>query len=118
MTLSATELANMRAVVEQLLPDTCNILTVTRTADGAGGWTDSWGTVTASVDCRLDPISGKEQLAGGAIEPFHRFVLTVPYDTTILPAYRIEHSTFIYNIISVDYDKSWPVSKRAIVERV
>lgn len=108
----------MRAVVEELMPDTCNILTVAFTADGAGGWSEAWGTVTASVACRIDPISGKEQYAGGAVEPFHRFVLTVPYDTTLLPANRIQHNSFIYNVISVDYDKSWAVSKRAIVERV
>lgn len=118
MSLSNAELEYMREDVESLLPDTCAVLSATVTNDGAGGFTEAWGTVTASVACRIDAISGKEQLAGGAIDPFHRYVLTVPYDTTLTTSYRIEHGDETYSIISVDSDKSWATCRRAIVEQI
>ena len=47
----------MRAVVADMLPDTCNILSESITPDGQGGVTSSWGTVSSTVACRLDDTS-------------------------------------------------------------
>lgn len=118
MNLSEFELDSMREDIESLLPDIGNILSVTTATDGAGGITETWGTLTVGVACRLDAISGKEQLAGGAIEPFHRYVLTLPYSVVITSAHRFEHNSIEYSVISVDSDKSWATCTRAIVERV
>lgn len=115
--LSNAELVSMRADIADLLPDTCSILSLTTTPDGQGGVTETWGTATASVSCRLDAYRGKEALAGGAIQPFNTYVLTVPYDTTITTANKIEHSSTTYNVTSVDADKSWPITMRVYLER-
>lgn len=116
--LSDAELAAIRADVLNLLPDTCNLLTVTNTSDGQGGFTQTWGTVDTCVKCRLDPIRGSEQIAGEAIRPFHTFVLTLPYDVTITEQYRVEIGTYTYNVTSIDPNKSWRASVRAYVEVV
>ena len=119
--LTAAELASIRADIAELLPDTCIIITVTNTADGQGGYTQ--GTAAAgTVDCRLDAkiinsLRSSERLAAGGIQPFHQFILTVPYDTNITPDNIVQKGTEVYNVISVDADKSWKGAVRVILER-
>jgi len=107
----------MRDVLEQLMPDTCNILSVTRTSDGQGGWSEAWGTAYAGVICRLDPLPGKEIPVGGAVQPYKAYILTLPYDTTITEANRVEISTNSFAVKSVDTRKSWAATRRALLER-
>lgn len=118
MTLTAAELSAMRDDIETLLPDTCNLLTVTRTVDGKGGWTDAWGTATAGVACRLDATGGREAAAGDALRPYTSWVLTLPHDTTITAQYRVEHGGNTYSVTAVNDDNSWIASKRVSLERV
>ena len=115
--LSTSHLNYMRDVLEQLMPDTCNILSVTRTSDGQGGMIDTWGTASASVICRLDPLPGKEIPVGGAVQPFKAYTLTLPYDTVIVEANRIELGTETFAVKSVDKQKSWAATRRALLER-
>ena len=107
-----------RDILETALPDTCNILSVSLASDGQGGQVETWGTATASVACRLDPERGRELQAGGAVQSFNTYVLTMPYDTTVTSANRIEHGSYTYSIHSVDYDKSWPIDIRCQLERI
>ena len=121
ITLTSDELKYIRDSVGELMPDVGYILTVTNTADGAGGVTESLATSSAYM-CRIDPdvnriLKSGESMAGGGISPFHRFILTLPYDTTINTDNRFKCGTETYNIISVDRDKSWRASVRAYIER-
>ena len=116
--LTTAELTVMRDTIEQLLPDTCNILTATNVNDGQGGITTTWGTTSASVACRLDKRSGQEQVTGGAVKPYTEWMLTLPYDTTITSNQRVEVGSSTFNVISVDGDKSWEASIRVILEKV
>lgn len=123
MTLpSASELAGIRADFENyLLPDTCNILTETRTSDGAGGYTSTWGTATANVACRMDTNTRRDQfemVAGGAQRPFIEYVVSFAHDTTINTGQRIEFDSVEFNVVSINEAQSWKPLKRAIVERV
>jgi head-tail adaptor len=117
ITLTAAELSEIRSAINDLMPDTCNLLTNSATADGYGGITSTWGTAVASVPCRLDGIKGNEQLAGGAIMPFHTYVMTFPSTAVVTEANRIQHGGYTYQVRSVDLDKSWIASVRAYVER-
>lgn len=110
------ELSAMREALETLLPDTCNILSVTEASDGAGGVTQTWGTASASVACRVDYQSGMESIHGGAVQPYSRHILTVPYDTTVTEQNKVEHGGNTYHVTSVDQDKSWPVVLRVVLE--
>jgi len=121
MTITAAELTQMRADVQELMPDTCNLLTVTNTPDGYGGVTQAWGTATADVICRLDNASNTtygEQLVANGIQPFSRWVLSVPHGTSMTDEMQVEIGADLYNVTMVDVDKSWPVVERAVLEAV
>jgi head-tail adaptor len=116
---SAAEWASIQADIEATsLPDTCTILSVTQVSDGQGGFTDTWGTVSASVPCRLDPVRGQEQQVGGAVQPFHTYVLSLEYGAAITAAYRVVVNSQTFNVRSVDTGKSWSGQVRAYVEIV
>ena len=117
---SDAEIAAIRSDIEAAtLPSTGGaILSVTQVADGQGGFTDTWGTVTSGLVYRLDPVRGQEQLSGGAVMPFFTYVLSLPHGTTITEAHRFKTSSDTYNVRSVDADKSWSGQVRAYVERV
>jgi SPP1 family predicted phage head-tail adaptor len=116
--MDTNELDRLRADLEaDLLPDTCYILTKVRTSNGAGGWTTT--TVTSdTVACRLDPLRGREAVVAGVQQPFHGYMLTLPNGTTITTDQKVEVNGVRYNVISMDADKSWAASVRALVERL
>ena len=112
--LDTSMLAAMREAIAELLPDTCSVLSVTKTADGKGGWTESYGTT--SVSCRLDIKSGMEQVVGGGVQPYRHCMLSVPYDTTITTDYLVVHGGVTYNVLTVSTGQSWQAVKRVEVE--
>lgn len=121
--LNAKELEGIRSDINNLLPDTGYIRTNTQTPDGMGGVNDSWarsGTVTYRLDPEfIRPLQAAEKIAGGAVEPFHSYVLTLPYNTSVAEEQRFEDSSGnYYNIISVDDPKSWKASVRCFVELI
>ena len=116
--LSTDEVTAMRVDVLRMLPGSGYILAPTETSDGQGGFTTTWGTVTATA-YRLDPLSGNRLLAGGAVQPFHAYQLTLPYNAVITTANRFKDSAgAVYSVKSVDTGKTWAVSLRAVVERI
>lgn len=115
--LPSDELSDLQAAIEATLPDTCALLTATYASDGQGGFVETWGTATASIACRLDAMGGRKSIAGEAIQPYSKFVLTLPHDATITTAYRVRHNSIDYNVTSVS-DGSLLACKRAILERV
>jgi hypothetical protein len=116
--LSDAELAQIRADVSLLLPDICDILSPAGTADGCGGNTDAWGTASAGVACRLDPIRGNEQVAGAAPQAFYQYMLTLPHGTAITTENKVVISTVEYKVVNADAGKSWDASRRCVVERL
>ena len=116
--LTARELAQMQADILDLLPDTCDILSVAYTADSEGGFTEAWGTATAGVHCRIDYRSGRENLMGGAIQPYSNAVLSIPYNTTINLTNRVKSGDYIWAVKSINDGQSWKAVKRVEMERV
>jgi len=120
--LTDAELTAIRADIEDLLPDTGYIIAVTETADGLGG--QSIGTsIAGTVSCRLDPkiintLNSGEEMVGAAVESFHRWILTLPYNTTIAANNQFLHNDVLYNVSSIDDDKSWKASVRVMLEKV
>ena len=115
--LSSDDLEYMRDCIESLLPGTAYLLSLTVGSDGYGGITETWGTA-GTVACRIDSKTISEPTQGGAIQPQHGFVLTVPHDTTITEAYRVVVGSETYTVTSVDSDKSWNACIRKYLERV
>ena len=118
--LSAEELRQMRDDIEDLMPDTCSILSVAYTSDGQGGLAETWGTATGgtAVSCRIDFASGKEALTSGAIQPFTRAMLSVPYDTSLTTDNRVAWGSYTFNVVSVNLGQSWNLVRRAVLEQV
>jgi hypothetical protein len=108
----------MRATIDAALPDTANILNVTYTPDGQGGYTDNWGTASVSVPCRLAFERGLETIAGGGLQPFAGLVLTMPYNTALTTANRVEQGGVLYDVKSVDTGKSNNLCVRAQVGKI
>jgi head-tail adaptor len=115
--LPDAELAQIRTDLENTLPDTCNILSGSTTSDGQGGWSETWGTAYQGVACRLDFIGGRESVAGGALMPYAKAIVTLPQDTVITAQNRIEHDGNTYTVQAVNIG-SWLGVKRATVEKV
>ena len=116
--LTTAELVSMRATIDAALPDLANILNVTYTPDGQGGYTDSWGTALVSVPCRLAYERGLETIAGGGLQPFAGLVLTMPYNTALTTANRVEQGGVLYDVKSVDAGKSNNLCVRAQVGKI
>ena len=118
MTITTDQLASMRASLNQLMPDTGYIMSnLGLTPDGYGGFTEAWGTA-GTITCRVDAVSGRELLAGGAVQPFFSYKLTAPYDTVLTAAQRVQVGSETYAIKSVDTGKSDAISLRADLERL
>jgi hypothetical protein len=110
--ISGSELAEIREAIEtDLLPDTCSILSVTEVNNGMGGVTETWGTASANVACRLDMKTGvdagRERVIGGAIQPYTMYMMSLPYDVTIASTNRILHSAITYAVVSINRNQSW-----------
>ncbi len=114
--MDAGELARLQADLAALLPDRCDLLTVTRTSDGAGGWSESWATAAANVPCRFDPLRGSEALVGAALQSRQVYTVTLPAGTTLTTASRLKRGTTSYAVLAVDGVKSWAGTLRAVVE--
>jgi hypothetical protein len=117
--LSAAELAQMRADVVNMLPDTCDIQAKTEASDGAGGVTYTWSAVTdgAGVACRVDPLSGRDELA---VEISRETLaeamrLTVAWDAPLDAGERVLIGGVAWEILSKDVAHSWRVSRRAVI---
>ena len=123
--LSNKDLASIRADVADLLPDTGFIIAVSNTPDGAGGYTQGTAVKAGgTVNYRLDPkiismLKGSEKMAAGAIVPFQQWILTLPHNAPITTEDQfLDDTGTLYNVISVDEEKSWNASTRVIVEQL
>lgn len=116
--LAARTLALMRAQATQLLPDTCTIQSVSRSSDGAGGWSETWSTL-ATVACRLDPLKQQAQpdVVAGREAIIVPRQLTVPWDAPIDVDRRVVVGSETYEIRELVDDHAWRVCRRAKVVR-
>ena len=74
--------SQLRGIAWLSLSDTGHILRGSATDDQGGGITQVWGTA-GTVSCRIDPLSGREQVFGGQIDDRTTHVLTLPAGTDI-----------------------------------
>lgn len=110
MPLTAGELASARSTVNAYLASgTAVIYSPTRTADGQGGFTDSFaatGTATARVAAAsVDQFGGQELQVGGRYMEIGSRVMTVPYNTTITTTNRVIFNSVTYEVVEV-YDRT------------
>lgn len=116
--LTAAELAQIRADIGELFPDTCTILSKGGTINAQGDYLDTWGTASSSVPCRVDEKTGKEVLTGGAIVPYQKVTISMAYNATITEANRIVVNGGTFSIQAVNNEQSWAGVKRIDAEKL
>jgi head-tail adaptor len=115
--LTAADLAYMRSSINELFPDTCNILNLSWSSDNEGGQNESWGTLSSSA-CRVDYGQGREVMTGGALMPYQKATISLPYNATISTANRIQIDTDVFSIQAVNKAQSWRGVTRCTAELV
>ena len=121
--LSSADLAQMRADVAYMLPGTCIIKlvgTAQITVDSAGGWTETPAAATAgTVACRVDPVktSSSQLMTTQQLQELVgiQYRLTVPYNAPLAPNCQVEYLSRTYQVVELEIDHSWNVSRRAIM---
>ena len=117
-TISAAELAAMRDVADDFLPDTCTIQVLTNTVDSTGSPTQSFANTYTGVACRLDPAAGNEIVRNLALEGESTWWLNIPYSQAIDITYRVVHGGETYEVRAVWDTHSYSTIRRALLVRV
>ena len=118
-TLSAAELAAMRADAETSLAGTAIIQDKSYVSDGGGGGTTTW-TASGTVACRkvaASSVREAEPVTGGAITPDAQWIFTLPAATAISTESRILHSGGTFEVAQVP-DRTWEITKRVTANEV
>lgn len=117
--ITTAELAAMRAVADDFLPDLCTIATPTASVDATGSPIETFANTYTSVACRLDPTgAGDEAVMNLALEGQSSWWLNIPYDQPIDEAYQVVHDSRTYQIKSVWDTQSYRTIRRALMVRV
>lgn len=109
--LSSGELTSARNTVNAFLnaAGTAVLYSPTKTSDGQGGYTQGF-TAAGTVDARVaaasvDQFGGQNLRVGERYMEIGSRVMTVPYDTTIDPTYRVVFNSVTYEVVEV-YDRT------------
>lgn len=104
--LSAHDLAYMRQIARDLLPDTCSIQTLTDTQTAFGGITRSWTTTYTNIECRLDQVRGGPIVAAN-------WMVTLPWDQPFTMDDRIVTTELTLEPVELNTGRSWKAATRA-----
>ena len=115
--LSSDELAAIRAEQVATMPDTCTVQSVTRTADGMGGFTEDWDD-SASYACRLSVTSGRELEIAARITNQRAVTITLPHGSAVTTGSRLVIGSQTYEIITVLTSGAWSTALRVLAVEV
>lgn len=117
--LTASEIARMRATLDQSLPGTAVISRATWTTDNQGGSTATWAAA-GTVIARISPASraGVEPVSGGGLTSESDWVGTFPDGTDITVKDRVTHGGVTFEVVDVDRTRTWDLCVRADLARV
>lgn len=116
--LTAAELADMRSVQAEAMAGTAVISRKTLTADGMGGFTETW-SAAGTVSCRVWPAreSGAESLIADRITEADAWVITVPYATDVTAKDRIVADGRTFEVVSA-IAHTWETARRVVAVEV
>ena len=90
----------LRGLAWLSLTDTGVIQTQAGTSDAGGGITTAW-TASGTVNCRIDPLSGRERVTGGAIDERSTHLVRCPSDAAVTTDSRIAMTGGTYEVTAV-----------------
>ncbi|WP_375425491.1 phage head closure protein [uncultured Friedmanniella sp.] len=77
-----TQLAGLRKVVLQFMPESAQVLRSTSEPDGEGGQTGT-ESVIATVPCSRSALTGRDLATAAALSASSTYKVTVPYGTNV-----------------------------------
>jgi SPP1 family predicted phage head-tail adaptor len=119
MSVSAGELAQMRADQADYRPDTAVIQSRTVTVTDMGGQSETW-TSAATVQCRLAPLvlNMGEVINAAQITSPTAWVMTIVYDQAIDATERVVIGGDTYQVERVEDDHSHRTARRVYLRRL
>lgn len=119
--LSRAELDDFRRTVRDLvLPGTAIILRPTRTPNGIGGHTDTWGTAsyggTTLVPCRFHPTQDTERTVASRVTEAASWTVVLPaeWDVRITDRIVILGANRTLAVQGVMAPRSWEIQRRVL----
>jgi SPP1 family predicted phage head-tail adaptor len=116
--MNSRELSEMRAEQEKQMPEVVYIQRLTRTPDGAGGWTETWQTLE-TTNGRIAPSQrgAGEEVRGGAVKVYGEFIVTLPHDTELRQDDRLQINGTQYEVKAI-FERSEKTVLRVLVSKV
>lgn len=97
-----SDLTKMREEQEKQMPETVYIQRLTRTSDGAGGWSEAWNTIaTTKGRIGLTNWQPSEAEIAGRVQNQQKYVITLPADTELTEQDRLQIDGGQFEIIGI-----------------
>lgn len=114
--ISARQMARVRRVNEQFMPDSATVLRRTLSDDGRGGKLATYAE-TGTIRCRVSysPMDSKDREVGGRIKPVQRIFVSFAIDADVLETDRLTIKGVTYDITSTLKDRSFAAGKKVEV---
>lgn len=108
-----------RAVLERhLMPDSCEIQSVTLTPDGYGDNTEVW-TTDETVACQVSDLSAREAQIADKLSEVVDYQITLPATTSVAAVNRIRHTrnavVTLFSIVGVRDRPSIELARTVLV---
>ena len=119
--LSAAEIAAMRSVETQALPDLCTIQRKGGSSDDRGGTTVAYSVRASNVACRLGRAgsrSGIETVDADKVQQQTPWVVTFAHNQDVQNTDRIVIGARMFEVVSVEPHNAWMMALRAQVTEV
>jgi head-tail adaptor len=115
--ITAAELTAMQATQNLAMPGTAVIQRATLSANGMGGFTETWAAIGTAI-ARLYPVPSRaisEMVSGEQVISFTRWAVTMPVGTSILAKDRLLISGRTFEVGEVNNSESWQTAVRCEV---
>ena len=122
--ITADELVDMQAVLEDTMPDELIVHRLTRTPDTSMGTIEQWTPIPEAVPCRYAPLAGgvgsamAEALIAGRIGSAEAWIFTVPLAADILSTDRVVVGLDGFEVTLVLEPRTWEISQRFVAVRL
>ena len=116
--LGSADLAAMRDVQRQVLPQTCDILRPSGSVNAVGEEVITWGTAGSAVPCRLARARARLAAVGEQVTLEAGWVATLAHDADVRAGDRMVVDGQTYEVIAVWQAHAWRTATRVDLKRL
>lgn len=99
------------------MTETVYIQRLTRTDDGAGGWSEAWQTVATTKGRIASQGRAGETVQGGALTAQGEYIITLPHDTDLRQDDRLQINGVQYEVKAI-FERSEKTALRVLASKV